>query len=172
MSKAKLKKELAGMTKEQVINIMLQLYDGSKEAKKWLEFFMEPDVKGELEKAKKELDKQFTGWKDPSFRECNKIVSAFSKMVTDPAAIIDLMLYYVEQGCELTANFGDYEESFYTALENNFIKALKFIDRYNAMQEYIPRIRKMIKSVECCGYGFPDTLWDYFYEYGGSDDEE
>ena len=25
--------------------------------------------------------------------------------------------------------------------------------------------KKMIESVECCGYGFPDTLWDIYYEY-------
>ena len=76
-----------------------------------------------------------------------------------------LMLYYVEQGCSLTAQFGDYEEPFYTALENNFNKAVKFIAENGLTSEFTPRIKKMIESVECCGYGFPDTLWDMYYEY-------
>ena len=33
------------MTKEQVVDVMLELYSSSKEAKSWLEFYIEPDVK-------------------------------------------------------------------------------------------------------------------------------
>lgn len=75
------------------------------------------------------------------------------------------MLYYVEQGCSLTAQFGDYEEPFYTALENNFNKAVKFIAQNGLLTEFTPRMKKMIESVKWCGYGFPDTLWDMYYEY-------
>ena len=75
------------------------------------------------------------------------------------------MLYYVEQGCSLTAQYGDYDEPFYTALENNFNKAAKFVSSNGLMSDYSLRMQRMIKSVECCGYGFPDTLWDIYYEY-------
>ena len=57
------------------------------------------------------------------------------------------MLYYVEQGCSLTAQYGDYDDPFYTALENNFNKAVKFISINGLMPEYSPRMKKMIKSV-------------------------
>lgn len=169
MSKAKLKKELLSQSKEQVVDIMLQLYDASKEAKAWLEFYLEPNCDAELEKYKKAIRSQFYGrndWpKDPSFRECNKLITAFKKLMPDPHAVADLMLFYVEQGCSLTAQFGDYDEPFYTALENNFNKALKFISQNGMMSEYSDRMKKMIESVECCGWGFPDTLWDMYYEY-------
>lgn len=169
MSKAKLKKHLLSLSKEQVADIMLQLYDTSKEAKAWLEFYLEPDSNVELEKYKKAIRSQFYGRndypKDPSFRECNKLISAFKKLIPDPNAIADLMLYYVELGCSLTAQFGDYEETFYTALENNFHKALLFISENGLMSEYKPRIKRIIESVEYCGYGFPDTLWYFYYNY-------
>ena len=55
MSKAKLKKHMLSMTKEQVVDVMLELYSSSKEAKSWLEFYIEPDVKKELEKYKKAI---------------------------------------------------------------------------------------------------------------------
>ncbi len=42
MSKAKLKKLLSTLSKEQVVDIMLQLYDASKEANAWLEFYIVP----------------------------------------------------------------------------------------------------------------------------------
>jgi hypothetical protein len=116
MSKAKLKKHLLSLPKEEIVAIMLQLYDASKEANAWLEFYMEPNCMAELEKYKKAIRSQFYGRsdypKDPSFRECNKLITAFKKLVPDPTAIADLMLYYIEQGCSLTAQFGDYEEPF------------------------------------------------------------
>ena len=169
MSKAKLNKHLLSLTKEQVVDIMLELYGASKEANAWLEFYLEPNSDAELEKYKKAIRSQFYGRndypKDPSFRECNKLITAFKKLVPDPHAIADLMLYYVEQGCSLTAQFGDYEEPFYTALENNFNKAVKFIEQNGLLTEFAPRMKRLIESVECCGYGFPDTLWDMYYEY-------
>lgn len=169
MSKAKLKKELLSQSKEQIVDIMLQLYDASQEAKAWLEFYLEPNCDAELEKYKKAIRSQFFGrndWpKNPSFRECNKLITAFKKLMPDPHAVADLMLFYVEQGCSLTAQYGDYDDPFYTALENNFNKAVNFISSNGLMQDYSARMQKMIKSVECCGYGFPDTLWDMYYEY-------
>lgn len=169
MSKAKLRKHLLSLTKEQVVDIMLELYGASKEANTCLEFYLEPNSDAELEKYKKAIRSQFYGRndypKDPSFRECNKFITTFKKLVPDPHAIADLMLYYVEQGCSLTAQFGDYEEPFYTALENNFSKAVKFIAQNGLLTEFAPRMKKMIESAKWCGYGFPDTLWNMYYEY-------
>lgn len=154
---------MLALSKEQIVDIMLQLYDASKEANAWLEFHMEPNCDAELKKYKKSIRNQFFGrndWpKDPSFRECNKLITAFKKLIPDPHATADLMLYYVEQGCCLTAQFGDYDDPFYTALENNFNKGVKFISSYGLMSGYSPRMKNMIESVECCGWGFPDTLW-------------
>ncbi len=40
---------------------MLQLYDASKEASVWLEFYMKPNSDAELEKYKKAIRSQFFG---------------------------------------------------------------------------------------------------------------
>lgn len=61
MSKAKLKKHLLSLTKEQVVDIMLELYGVSKEANEWLEFYLEPNSDAELEKYKKVICSQFCG---------------------------------------------------------------------------------------------------------------
>ena len=39
MSKAQLKRHLTKLTKEQVIDVVLELYDARKEAKEYLEFY-------------------------------------------------------------------------------------------------------------------------------------
>ena len=42
MSKAQLKKHLAALTKEQIIEVILELYDARKEAKEYQEFYLNP----------------------------------------------------------------------------------------------------------------------------------
>ncbi len=59
MSKAALKKELKSFTPEQLSEVILNVYDSSKEAKAYLEFFLNPDpdafVKEKFEAILKEL---------------------------------------------------------------------------------------------------------------------
>ena len=59
MSRAKLKKYLQTLPKEQVIEVILELYDARKEAKDYLEFYLTPDSNAELEKCKKIIRKDF-----------------------------------------------------------------------------------------------------------------
>ena len=78
---------MSALSKEQIVDIMLQLYDASKDASSWLEFYMEPNSDAELEKYKKAVRNQFYGRngfpKNPSFRECNKLITAFKKLISD-----------------------------------------------------------------------------------------
>ena len=53
MSKTKLKKYLQNLTHDQIMEVVLDLYDARKDAKEYMEFFMNPDVKAELDKTKK-----------------------------------------------------------------------------------------------------------------------
>ncbi|MCH5231052.1 MAG: hypothetical protein J1F43_04580 [Muribaculaceae bacterium] len=171
MSKAKLKKYLQNLSKEEVIDILLQLYDATDQAKSWLEFYLQPNVHLELDRAKKLIYSQFYTRKDypkdPSFRECNKIISDFKKKVTDPVAIADLMLYYIELGCEQIVEFGDFYENFYISLENNFKKAAQFIASNGLILQFNGRIIKMLESVDGTGWGFSDTLWQFYEDYIG-----
>lgn len=43
MSRTQLKKHLTALTKEQIIEVMLELYDARKEAKEYLEFYLNPN---------------------------------------------------------------------------------------------------------------------------------
>ena len=49
MSKAQLKKHLSALTKEQIIEVILELYDARKEAKEYLEFYLNPNEDEKLE---------------------------------------------------------------------------------------------------------------------------
>lgn len=168
MSKAQLKKYLSKLTQEQVIDVILELYDARKEAKEYLEFYMNPNDDSKLEEYKKIIYNEFyprRGEPKCRFSVCRKAVSDFKKLKPSSSCIADLMLFYIETGVNFTAEYGDMWEQYYTALENNFDKAMEFIYQNGYLDELRPRIEKMLKLSEKCGWGFPDTLYDIYYQY-------
>ena len=59
MSKATVKKILMSMPKEEIIGMVLEMYDARKEAKEYLEFYANPDEDGKLEEYKKIITEEF-----------------------------------------------------------------------------------------------------------------
>ena len=102
MSKVKLKKHLLALSKEEIINVVLDLYDARTEAKAYFEFYLTPDCTAELEKLRMRIVHEFFPVRglseNPSFAKCKKIVTDFAKMQAYPDCVADLMLTVTEQG--------------------------------------------------------------------------
>ncbi len=168
MSKVQLKKHLAQLTKEQVIEVILELYDARKEAKEYLDFYLNPNDDAKLEEYKKIIYNEFfpnRGEPKCRFSVCRKAISDFKKLKPSPFCIADLMLFYIETGVSMTVEYGDMWEQYYTALENNFAKTMEFISKTGYLEALSPRIEKMLHDSEQCGWGFSDTLYDFYYQY-------
>lgn len=165
MSKAKLKKYLLSLTKEQITTIVLELYDARKEAKDYLEFYLDPDCDAELEKCKKIIRNEFfptRGFSEnPSLAKCRKVISDFQKLKPAPTFVADLMLFYIEQGCEYTRTFGNMWEQFYTTMEGNFKKAVHFIFLNGLLVNYYERIEKLIDNTSGTGLDFHEIYSEY-----------
>lgn len=169
MSKAQLKRRLMLLPKEHVVNLVLELYDARKEAKEFLDFYLEPNEDQKLEEYKAIIREEFFPKRrvEPQcrFNICRKAISDFKKMKPHPMCIADLMLYYIECGVEMTVMYGDMWEQFYTSLENNFNKTMDFISKHNYIEVYQERIERMLHNADHCGWGFPDMLWDMYYKH-------
>ncbi len=168
MSKVQLKKHLAQLTKEQIIEVMLELYDARKEAKEYFEFYLNPNEDAKLEEYKNIIYNEFfpnRGEAKCRFSICRKAISDFKKLKPSPSCIADLMLFYIETGVSMTAEYGDMWEQYYTTLENNFDKAMEFISKNGYLDALRPRIEKMLQNSEQCGWGFSETLYDFYYQY-------
>lgn len=168
MGKAKLRKKLELIPKENIITLVMSLYDASNEAKRYLDFYAEPNSLDECQRFKKNIRNQFfptRGFSEkPSFATCRKAISDFKKMKPDPYYLADLMLYYIENGCEYTMTFGDMWEQYYTTLENNFDKTMKYMSQHDLLALFQARIEQMLNSTDC-GWGFSDTLQDIYHTY-------
>ncbi len=168
MSKANLRKHLQQLTKEQIISIVLELYDARKEAQEYLDFYLSPNEHAKLEEYKNIIREEFVprqGKPKCRFRVCNKAISDFKKLQAHPSSVADIMLYYVEVGVTPAVLYGDMWEQYYISLETNFAKAMEYIAKNGCLRELRPRIETLLKSVEKCGWGLPDALYEIYEQY-------
>lgn len=170
MSKAILKKELQKLTKEQLVEQILDLYSKNKTVKTFYNFYLNPkDEKGLLEKCKKEIRKEFNvespmraGLK---FSVAKRAISELKSLQALPEIIAYAMLYLAECACEFTAKWGDMDEPFYNATYNNFRASLEFMSKHNLLDNFKLRAKQCLKWASLCGYGFAEDVEDVYYKY-------
>lgn len=102
MSKAALKKALNAMDKKSVIEMVCELYEARREAREYLEYWLDPDDRKALEEAKDRVSKMFfftTSGKNrakPTVTSLKNLVKDFSTLVFDPEKIADLRIFIAE----------------------------------------------------------------------------
>ena len=168
MSKSQVKKLLAGMSKEEVINTVMELYDARKEARDYLDYYVNPNESNELEKFKKIVLKEFDDdiSRDPQcrFSVCRKALSDFKKLAPSTETLAEAMVYYVERVCEFSFDAGDLWEQYYDSAVSNFRSMLKFLMKNDMLEAMMPRVVQIMAWCWPCGYGFHDEIGDSFCE--------
>lgn len=172
MSKAKLKKELNNLSKENLVEQILDLYDKNKSVKEFYDFYLNPHNEKELvEKYKKIIIKEFNVERPErsglKFSVAKRAISDFRDLQPSPEALADVMLTLPEYACEFTYTYGDMEETFYNGAYNNFVTALKFIHKHDLLENFKLRAEQCVKWASVCGYGFADDIAEVFYDYYG-----
>ncbi len=162
MSKAKLKKLLLTMQKDEIIEVILELYSARKEAKEYLDFYVEPNEKEKLQEYKHIIQQEFypSGRREPKFRfsVCRKVISDFKKLKPSAEALAELMVFYMENACKVTHDYGDLWEQYYDTVEGNFDKTLKFIKANNLWDKFDSRLQKCVYWASDSGWGFCDSI--------------
>lgn len=175
MSKATIKKHLLFLTKEQIIEQVLLLYDSRKPANEYFEYFLDPDEKREFEKYKAIVENEFypkgkTKVPKLRFSVAKKAISDFRNLIPSPMLLGDLMVTLVEKACRFTYDSGDLWEQFYESTSRNFELALKYLQKNQILPHFRQRCEKCVNHAENCSYGFSDEMEDLFTEYYGISD--
>lgn len=170
MSKSALKKELQKLTKEQLVELILDLYNKNKTIKEQFDFFLNPVNEKELIKKYKKLIRKEFNVENPmrgnaKFSVAKRAIADFKSLQPSPEALADVMLYLPESACELTYCYGDMDEAFYNGAYNNFTAALKFIAQHDLLNLFQLRVEQCVKWASSCGYGFADEVADVYYKY-------
>lgn len=168
MSKLQLKKLLATMDKSDIISLVLEMYDTRKEIKEYLDYYVNPNEKELFEKAKQVIENEYfptKGYPKERLSVAKKAISDFSKLKPSPELEAELLIFLVECGCRFTNEYGDMSEAFYTSMEKNFERALKFMQKHKLLERFRPNVEKCVTWASPCGYGFADAIDDLFCEY-------
>lgn len=171
MSFTTVKKELNKLDKAKLIALVGDLYKKHKNVQEYLDHFANPDEKGLFEKYKERVIQAFfpvRGW-DYDLRKGKQAIADFRKLEPSPRQLADLMLVYVETGVEFTNQFGDINETFYSSLESVYHQTLKLLKNETLLPKFEKRLRKVLTDTSDIGWGFHDTLCDYFVEYFDDD---
>lgn len=172
MSKTELKKHLQTLTKDQVIEQVLELYGNCKPAKEYFEYLLNPNEKEQFEKFKAVIINEFypKGNRfNPTLRfsVAKKAIADFRVLKPSPSLLADLLVTLPEMACKFTNEYGDMTEQYYDSTVTNFETALKFLQQNNLLPDFKLRCKDCVKFAEPCGYGFADEISQLFYEYYG-----
>jgi len=170
MTKTALKKHLLSLSKEQIVEQVLGLYDTCKPAKEYFEYWLSPDEKAQFEKFKAIIVNEFypirmLAFPKMRFSVAKKAIADFRVLSLSPELPGDLMVTLAETACRFANDKGDLWEQFYNSTATNYELALKFLHKNNLTDQFKLRLHKCIKYSEYCGYGFSDEIERLYNEY-------
>lgn len=173
MATKNLKKYLNTLPKEELIKHIIELDKKFKPVQEYYNLYVNGDITGTTEKYKTIIENEFfpaRGLPKGRLAVARKAVNDANKLGLPREALADLMIFYVETGAEYTHTYGDIDEPFYNSMESMFLKVLKFIESAALLDKFQLRAFNILKKAENTGWGFYDTLCDYYYTFYQFDD--
>lgn len=153
MSKTTLKKALRDMSREDMVEVLCELYDSRREAKEYLDYWADPHPDELLEDYKNRVDKMFfysTGKNrsQPAAADLKRLEKYFSSLVFDPEKTADLLLHIAERQylwlTRRTSGFNEAEKAVRRACDTASI----FIEEAGLEAVYGLRLGRVKESID------------------------
>ncbi len=161
-----LKKYLKDCPKEELLSDISELIKRFPQVKDYYQLKLNPQSESEIStKYKKIIEDEFfpsRGYGRARLSVAKKAISEYKKVCIAEKGLIDMMLFYVEQGVKFTNAYGDIDESFYYSIEGMYEKAISGIMKTGLEETYEERCRKIVEDTSNIGWGFHDNLSDMY----------
>lgn len=147
-----MKKALAALDKEEIITMVTELYDARKEAKEYLEYWIDPDAGKELERVEKLVDRQFftpqgVSRRTLSLPTINKLIKDFMSICFEPERVADLLIYTAERMADwLEVRYR--RVAYRTSLRKYLNEATLYVESHELEPLYGIRIERLQSRVE------------------------
>ena len=149
MSKRDLKKYLNELTKEQLEEQIIELYEKFSPVKVYYDFVFNPKEDTLLQECKLKISNEYfpiksTGrGKKPKMRRsiAQKHIKHFITLGVDPYLIADLMLYNIEIAQAFSAEHIIKPELFFKSMLNSFEQAIIFMIANGVVTDFMARIK-------------------------------
>ena len=144
MSKRELKKYLNQLSKEQLEDQIVAIYDKFLPVKTYFNFVFNPNEERLMREAKLKISNEFfpVRGKRPKLRRstAQKYIKHFVSLGVDSFLIADLMLYAIEVAQALTAEKLIKQDAFFRGILTSYEQAIRFILEKEIYSEFSSRI--------------------------------
>ncbi len=166
LTKTTLNKHLKQLSHEQLIMLVKDCFEVSKEMEKYLSVRIlgEPAAEALFQEYRKKIENQFYPDRgEPKLRlqEAKKAISEFEKLTGSMKHVFQLKLIYVELGVSFTVDYGDIDERFYNSMVSVYSDIIDHVndDEEGVLyEEYKDRLAKIVSDTSGIGWGFHDEL--------------
>jgi hypothetical protein len=164
-----LKQYLKKCSQEELISDIAELFKKFPSVKDYYQIKLYSQEDTEIiAKYKKIIESEFfpsRGLGRARLAVAKKAISDYKKICQTDAALIDIMIFYVEQGVKFTNAYGDIDEPFYLSMEGVYKQAVELIIKSNLKENFQQRCRKITSDTSSTGWGFHDSLIEVYEEY-------
>jgi putative NIF3 family GTP cyclohydrolase 1 type 2 len=144
MSKRDLKKYLNELTKQQLEEQLLELYDKFKDVKVYYDFVFNPKENDLVKDAKLKISNEYfpVRSKKPKMRRsvAQKFIKHFITLGVDSFITADVMLYSIEIAQALSSEKDIKQEAFFKSMLNSFEQAISFMIEKGILNEFKSRV--------------------------------
>jgi hypothetical protein len=148
MKLSDLKKVLKELSKEELSEIIFDLYKSNKAVKDFLHYHLNQSDEQLIDKYKAEIKKAINPDKIKlKLAKARKALSDFKKIGAQPDAQAVLMLYYLEQGLIFSERFEYDRDSLMKSLLSVFVTLLKLI-KSEYLSEHFSDLAKILELLE------------------------
>ncbi len=162
MSVTTLKKHLSYLDQDTLMKLLVELARYKKENMDLLETRL-LGKSNVLENCKKAVRKCiFNKFEEPNLRAAKSIINDFRK-VAATEELIDLMIFYIEQGTKFTLKYGDINENFYNSMEHMYRNVIEMLSENSGLaKKFHSRMKQLVVMTNGIGWGYHDGLKDAY----------
>jgi len=164
-----IRSRLLTLNKDDLLKVIQDLYQLNTDNKVFLHTHLgmgDPETLAQpYRKTIKQVFNPDRGFPSLSLRYARKALNDFRKASANSDAIVDMMLYYVEQGVICTNEYGDINEAFYNSLEGVFEDTIALIKKTGdpeMIEVFRSRVKRIVADTSGIGWGFHDFLSDVY----------
>jgi hypothetical protein len=156
MSKRDLKKYLGELTKEQLEEQLIELYEKFAPVKTYYDFVFNPKEDKLLQEAKVKISHEYFPIKKPGARwrpkakmrrsVAQKLIKHFIMLGVDAYVVADVMLYNIEIAQTYSSQNLIKQELFYKSIFNSFEQVINFVIANGILSDFKSRIESILNE--------------------------
>ncbi|MFA5329865.1 MAG: DUF6155 family protein [Prolixibacteraceae bacterium] len=147
MSKRELRKYLKELTKNQLEDQILAIYDRFKNVKEYYDFAFNPRENELIEQCRFQISKEYypVGTRKAKMRRsvAQKWVKKLILLDADASLLADVMFFNIEIAQSFSSEHIIRQEAFFTSMYKSFDEALHFVSEKGVLGEFRGRIEKI-----------------------------